>query len=327
MTVSFDRIQFKALGALVAAVAFVMIPAASAQEPADRIWSGGTVLTMNDAAMRAGAVAEKDGRILAVGSAEDVMAHSGPNTEVIDLAGRTLLPGFVDAHGHVFVGGLQALSANLLASPDGEVTDIPSLQQTLREWSVANAAAVEETDLIVGFGYDNAQLAEQRHPTRDELDAVSREVPVVIIHQSGHLAVLNSKALEVVGYDAETANPAGGVIRRRAGSSEPDGVLEETAFFEAIVQLMANVGAEGAEAFARAGVELWARFGYTTAEEGRSMPGTVQVLRKVADEGGFAIDVVTYSDVLVDRDFIVANQSDTYRNRLRVGGAKLTIDG
>jgi len=327
MTVSFDKIQLKALGTLVGLAVFVVIPAASAQEPADRIWSGGTILTMNDAAMRAEAVAEKDGTILAVGTGDEVMAHQGRDTEMIDLAGRTMLPGFVDAHGHVFMGGLQALSANLLAPPDGEVTDIPSLQQTLREWSAANAAAVEEADLILGFGYDNAQLAELRHPTRDELDAVSLEVPVVIIHQSGHLAVLNSKGLEVVGYDAETANPAGGVIRRRAGSSEPDGVLEETAFFEAIVQLMANVGAEGAEAFARAGTELWARFGYTTAEEGRSMPGTVQALRKVADEGGLAIDVVTYVDVLVDRDFIVANQGDTYRNRLRVGGAKLTIDG
>jgi hypothetical protein len=304
-----------------------MNPTASAQEQADRIWSGGTILTMNDAAMRAEAVAEKGGKILAVGTRDEVMAHKGPDTRVFDLAGRTMLPGFVDAHGHVFMGGLQALSANLLAPPDGEVTDIASLQQTLREWLAANAAAVEEADLIVGFGYDNAQLAELRHPTRDELDAVSNEVPVVIIHQSGHLAVLNSKGLEVVGYDAETANPAGGVIRRRAGSSEPDGVLEETAFFEAIVKLMANIGAEGAEAFARAGTELWARFGYTTAEEGRSMPGTVQALRKVADEGGLAIDVVTYVDVLVDRDFIVANQSDTYRNRLRVGGAKLTIDG
>jgi predicted amidohydrolase YtcJ len=313
--------------ATLAAAGLVLVSTAWAQEPADRIWSGGTILTMNDAAMWAEAVAEKDGLIVAVGAEDAVMAHKGPSTEVIDLGGRTMLPGFVDAHGHVFMGGLQALSANLLAPPDGQVTDIASLRQTLRDWAAANAQAVAQTDLIIGFGYDNAQLAELRHPTRDDLDAVSREVPIVIIHQSGHLAALNSKALEVVGYGADTDDPAGGVIRRRAGSREPDGVLEETAFFAAIVKLMGNVGAEGAEAFARAGAELWARYGYTTAEEGRSMPGTVQVLRKVADEGGFKIDVVTYPDVLVDRDFIKANQSDTYRNRLRVAGAKLTIDG
>ena len=128
------------------------------------------------------------------------MAHKGPGTEMIDLGGRTMLPGFVDAHGHVFMGGLQAMSANMLAPPDGEVTDIASLQQTIRDWAAANAEAVEQTDLIVGFGYDNAQLAELRHPTRDDLDAVSTDVSIVIIHQSGHLAALNSKALEVVGY-------------------------------------------------------------------------------------------------------------------------------
>ncbi|MEX1308962.1 MAG: amidohydrolase [Candidatus Sulfomarinibacteraceae bacterium] len=299
----------------------------SAQEPADRIWSGGTILTMNDAAMRAEAVAEKAGRIVAVGDDKDVMAFKGPDTEVIDLEGRTMLPGFVDAHGHVFMGGLQALSANLLAPPDGEVADIASLQQTLRDWAAANAENVETYDLIIGFGYDNAQLAELRHPTRDDLDKVSRDVPIVIIHQSGHLAALNSAALEVVGYDASTEDPEGGVIRRRAGSREPDGVLEETAFFGAIVRLMGDIGEAGARAFAQAGSELWARYGYTTAEEGRSLPATVPMLEKIADEGGFEIDIVTYVDVLADRDFIKEHQSDRYTNRFRVAGAKLTIDG
>jgi hypothetical protein len=300
---------------------------AVADEPADRIWYGGAILTMNDAAMRVEAVAERGGRIVAVGPADVVMAFKGPATETIDLEGRTMLPGFFDAHGHVFMGGLQALSANLLAPPDGEVADIASLQQTLRDWADANAEAVERGGLIIGFGYDNAQLAELRHPTRDDLDAVSREVPIVIIHQSGHLAALNSAALEMVGYSAATEDPDGGVIRRRAGSREPDGVLEETAFFGAIVQLMGDIGEAGARAFAKAGSELWARFGYTTAEEGRSLPSTVAMLQKIADEGGFEIDIVTYVDVLADRDFIAQHQSDTYRNRFRVAGAKLTIDG
>jgi hypothetical protein len=300
---------------------------AVAGEPADRIWRGGTILTMSDAAMRAGAVAEKDGRIVAVGNEDVVMRFKGTDTEVIDLGGRAMLPGFFDAHGHVFMGGLQALSANLLAPPDGEVADIASLQRTLRDWTAANAGAVDTYHLIIGFGYDNAQLAELRHPTRDDLDAVSADVPIVIIHQSGHLAVLNSAALEVVGYDAATEDPEGGVIRRRAGSREPDGVLEETAFFAAIVGLMGDIGEAGARAFAQAGSELWARYGYTTAEEGRSLPSTVGLLEKIADEGGFRIDVVTYVDVLADRDFIAEHRSDAYRNRFRVAGAKLTIDG
>ena len=156
---------------------------------------------------------------------------------------------------------------------------------------------------------------------------MSSELPVLIIHQSGHLAVLNSKALEVAGYTAETDDPEGGVIQRREGSKEPNGVLEEVAFFGTLPKLLANIGEEGAKAFVRAGAELWARFGYTTAQEGRAAPATAQLIKKVADEGGIKIDVAVYSDVLVDRDYIKANVSSDYSNRFRLVGAKLTIDG
>ena len=296
-------------------------------QPADRIWAGGPVLTMSDAAMRAEAVAERGGRIVAVGSKAEVMKLQGPGTKLIELDGRTLLPGFVDAHGHVTMGGFQALSANLLAPPDGEVRDIGSLQKTLRDWIAANAAAVQQANLVAGFGYDNSQLKEQRHPTRDDLDAVSKDVPVVVVHQSGHLGVLNSKALELAGYGAQTPDPPGGVIRRRSGSQEPNGVLEENALNLALPKLLAGIGPAGFQAFAKAGSELWARFGYTTAQEGRVTPPVVGVLRAVADRGELKIDVAAYPDVLVDRDFIKAQSSRDYRNRLRVAGAKLTIDG
>lgn len=309
------------------AAALLLASVCAFAQTADRIWSGGPILTMNDAAMRAEAIAEQDGRIIAVGSSEEVMQLRGPDTRLIDLNGRALLPGFVDAHGHVMMGGLQALSANLLAPPDGDVTDIASLQQVLRDWVAANQAAVDKAKLIIGFGYDNAQLAELRHPTRDDLDAVSDDYPILIIHQSGHLAVLNSKALEVADISAASKDPEGGVIRRRADSEDPNGVLEELAMFSALFKILPAIGAEGFKEFARAGSKLWARFGYTTAQEGRSSPDTVRLMQEVAAEGGFAIDVVTYPDVLIDRDFIKAGVSSGYDQRLRIGGAKLTIDG
>ncbi len=313
---------------VLAGLAMACLAAAPAlSSTADRIWSGGPILTMNDAAPRAEAVAEKDGRILAIGNEAEVMAFKGPDTRMIDLGGGTLLPGFVDAHGHMMVGGLQALSANLLAPPDGEIEDIASLQATLREWSDVNAAIVKQSNLIVGFGYDNATLAEKRHPTRDDLDAVSRDIAILLVHQSGHIVAVNSRALELTGVTADTPDPQGGVIRRRPGSSEPDGVLEELAAFPVLIKLLQPIGKEGFKAFARAGAELWARFGYTTADEGRSVPGTARLLQEVADAEGYPIDVVTYPDVLADKTYIEQNVSQTYRNRFRVGGAKLTIDG
>jgi predicted amidohydrolase YtcJ len=294
---------------------------------ADAIYSGGPIITMDDARPRAEAVAIKDGRIVAVGRNEEVVKLRGNGTRMIDLAGRTLLPGFFDAHGHVMMGGLQALSANMLPPPDGPNIDIPTIQQTLRAWWAANRKNVDQAKLILGFGYDNSQLKERRHPVREELDAVSTDLPVVIVHQSGHLAVVNSKALEILGYSADTADPTGGVIQRKPGSREPNGVLEETAWFVGIPKLLGNVGPEGMKAFAKAGAELWASYGYTTAQEGRSVPAMARLLKAVADEGGFKIDVVTYPDVLVDRDFIKGGSSRTYTNRFRIAGAKLTIDG
>jgi hypothetical protein len=294
---------------------------------ADRIWTGGTILTMDDGNMRVEAIAEAGGRILAVGTRDEVMKTRGPKTRLIDLKGRTLVPGFVDAHGHMAMGGLQALSANLLAPPDGEVTDIAGLQETLRVWARDNAASVAKANLIIGFGYDPATLKEQRHPTRDELDAVSKDVPVVIIHQSGHLSAVNSRALEVVGLTAASEDPPGGVIRRRDGSREPDGVLEENASSAALMKLLGNLGPEGLKTFAREGAKLWASFGYTTAEEGRASPSVTKVLQQVAAEGGIPIDVMVYPDMLVDREFIKANQSRTYVSRIRVAGAKLSLDG
>ncbi|SFM41645.1 amidohydrolase [Shimia aestuarii] len=300
--------------------------AAVAQEIADTIYSGGPILTIEDALPTAEAVAVKDGRILAVGTNADMVAHSGDSTKVFDLDGRAMLPGFVDSHGHVVLGGLQAMSANLLAPPDGEVTDVASLQDSLRNWLEANADRVARVGVIIGFGYDNAQLAELRHPTRDELDAVSTEYPIIIVHQSGHLGVANSKALELVGYTAETENPPGGVIRRDA-NGDPDGVLEEYAFFGALVPMLSGLGEAGMLAFARAGTELWASYGYTTAQEGRSSPEIVAALHELDKAGELTIDVVAYPDVIEARDYIGDVHSKSYDGHVRVGGAKLTIDG
>lgn len=313
------------IGGLLAGLVVAIGPV-QAQDVADRIWRNGPILTMSDAAMRAEAVAVKDGRIVAVGSDADVMKLKGENTEVIDLAGRAMVPGFVDSHGHVVFGGLQALSANLLAPPDGGVGDISSLQDTLRTWAEANGEVVKKVNLIVGFGYDDAQLAELRHPTRQELDAVSKDVPIVVVHQSGHLGVANSKALETAGIDASSKNPPGGVIRRDK-NGEPNGVLEEYAFFGVFVPMLNKLGHDGLLAFASSGAKLWASFGYTTGQDGRSAPSIVKALRELGASGDLPIDVVSYPDALETRDFIAQNASRDYKNRVRVGGCKLTIDG
>jgi predicted amidohydrolase YtcJ len=298
----------------------------AAQIAADTIYSGGPILTMNDQQPTVEAVAVKDGRILSLGSLDEVNGVEGEDTERFDLDGRAMVPGFVDSHGHVVMGGLQALSANLLAPPDGEVTDIASLKAALSSWAKANADAVDQANMIIGFGYDNAQLTEVRHPTRQDLDEVSAELPIVIVHQSGHIGVANSAALELAGIDASSEPPPGGVIRKD-NHGEPNGVLEEYAFFAVLVPLLGELGQEGLEAFARAGTRMWASYGYTTAQDGRSTAGTVETLKSMGAAGEIPIDVIAYPDVLESRDYIATNVSMEYTDRIRVGGCKLTIDG
>lgn len=164
-----------------------------ATDPPDAIYHGGDIVTIDDKNPRAEAVAIRGGKILAVGKKDEVLKLKANSTKLIDLGGKAMLPGFVDGHGHCMYVGVQAASANLLAPPDHTVKNIADLQAELKTWAAGDTA--KQFKLILGFGYDDAQLKEQRHPTRHELDEVSKDLPVLIIHQSSHLATMNTKAL------------------------------------------------------------------------------------------------------------------------------------
>ncbi|MDH4109386.1 MAG: amidohydrolase [Gammaproteobacteria bacterium] len=297
---------------------------------ADAVYVNGTVITMNDVAPRAEAVAVKDGRILAVGTRADIEARVGEATEVNDLAGATLLPGFIDSHGHLSMVGMIAVAANLGAPPDGAVRSIADLQQELRNW-MATSDIPAKYGLVIGWGYDESQLAEQRHPTRDDLDAVSDTLPIYVVHQSGHLGAGNSVALAQFGIDATTPDPEGGVIRRRDGSDEPNGVFEETAHNSMAFGLLTPnlIPGEG-PALIDAAQELYASFGYTTAQDGAVIPANIDDYTAAAEAGRLKLDVVAYAvaQMLGDSAFMSGPYAGRdYRNRFRIGGIKLTLDG
>ncbi len=296
---------------------------------ADAIYFGGDILTMaGDSAQYAEAVVVDSGRIVFVGAMPDALKLQGDSTVMHDLQGKTLLPGFIDAHGHLWMSGIQALAANLLPAPDGRGNDIAALIAITNEWKDRNAAVIEKTGWIVGFGYDEAQLKENRHPTAAELDQVSTEVPVLFLHQSGHLAAVNSKGLEVSGITAATPDPAGGVIQRKKGSQEPNGVLEETAVFAAAASLLGKVDDKGNEALIIAGQKAYSKYGFTTAQEGRATSVVCDTYKRMSDAGSLFMDVYAYPDIQMGLDYMKANgvQAD-YRNHFRVAGVKLSLDG
>ena len=190
----------------------------------DRIFYNGNLITMAD---RSGtAVAVLNGSICAVGSDREIIGLAGPDTERTDLAGKTMLPGFYDTHGHFPSAGLVAVSSgNCNSPPMGPVEKIDDIVQLLAE----QAKGIPEGQWVLGRGYDDTLLAEKRHPTRADLDRASQTHPICIIHTSGHFASANTRALERAGIHSDTPNPTGGVIRKDLITGEPDGVLEETA--------------------------------------------------------------------------------------------------
>ena len=182
---------------------------------ADLIIAGGPIVTMDAVRGKPEAVAIRDGKILAVGSKNDIEALRGKKTEQVDLEGRTLLPGFIDGHSHFSMAVKSATWANVSGAPVGNVASIADILAELKAQAKRNRAV--PGDWIIGYGYDQDTLSEGRHATRDDLDAAFPDNPVIMIHVSFHGAVLNSKAFETIQYDESTPTPEGGVIVRRDG--------------------------------------------------------------------------------------------------------------
>src|SRR5262249_20245337 len=149
---------------------------------------------------------------------------AGPQTTTVDLAGKTLLPGFYAAHDHFPSWGRVALyQVDLNSPPIGPIRTLADIVAALKE----RAAQTRPGEWIMGRGYDDTLIAERRHPTRDDLDQASTDHPIWIVHTSGHLGVANSRALALAGITRATPRPAGGVIQKDAKSGEPNGVIEE----------------------------------------------------------------------------------------------------
>ncbi len=253
-----------ALALVVGLVLVVRMATRMPPTPDHQVFINGIVLTMDADNTVASALATRGDRIEAVGSTEDIMALVDEKTRVIDLHGKTLLPGFIDAHGHFPGSGMREIAADLNSPPIGTITGIPQLLAAMK----AQAAATPDGDWVSGFGYDDTLLAEKRHPTRAELDQVSTTQPVTISHVSGHMMVANSVALALADIDADTPDPAGGVIGRRPGTTEPNGLLQETANFAMSRLAQQSIGLPQVYRMIKSAVKEYAAVGVTTAQSG-----------------------------------------------------------
>jgi predicted amidohydrolase YtcJ len=296
-------------------------------DPADTIVVSNHVITMADrqaAPAKPRAIAIKGEHILWVGPQEDMNQWQGPQTDVVQLGNQAVLPGFIDAHGHVSFSALATTVANIASPPVGPVKTMADLQATLTAY--IRQRNIQPGEWVIGMGYDDSLIAENRHPNRDDLDAVTTDHPIALIHVSGHLAATNSKGLARAGINAETKDPAGGIIRRRGNANEPDGVLEETATYP--IRKHMNAANSDPLASLNAALEEYASYGITTAQDGAASPEVMALLTAAAEQQQLMMDVIAYPVGMGEPANVIANYTfGEYHNRLKVGGIKLILDG
>jgi hypothetical protein len=290
------------------------------------VYYAGDIITMvGNSPQYAEAVVVKEGKIEFIGTTNEAMRIAGEGHQAIDLKGKTMVPGFIDGHAHFASFSGQAIGAKILPPPDAGAKNIPELIKILKDWNTPKNR--ELTGWIFGMGFDDSVLEEKRFPTKHDLDKVSTEFPIMIIHISGHFAVVNSKGLEALDITAATKNPEGGIIRRE-NKNEPNGVLEELAAIPYYTKVLSPSSIEAANKFFESGQEMALSYGYTTAHEGRAMIENHNMLANAANAGKLKLDVVSYIDYMfVDTLMKTEWNSKTYKNHYRIAGMKLTLDG
>ncbi len=305
---------------LVAAIAVARI----LDRPPPRLYVGGTILTMDPQNRVVEALAVVGDRIASAGGEERLRAWAEEaGAEIIDLKGRALVPGFIDAHGHFPGAGITAVFVDLNSPPIGTVEEIENLVGLLSQ----RASETPEGEWVIGLGYDDTLMAEQRHPTRHDLDRASTRHPIGVLHVSGHLAVANTAALEASGITTDTPDPEGGLIRREDDGQQPDGVLEETAM-EPLAAHLVPGSMDGLRILERAN-QLYLEQGVTTAQSGATDPGLVRLLDWAAWLGLVPLRLVVWPTPSAADEILAgeleAGQWDPLR--LRTGAVKIIADG
>jgi predicted amidohydrolase YtcJ len=288
---------------------------------ADLLLFNGHVMTMDPLNPVVSAVAIRAGRVVWAGSDEDARAAAGLRAEMIDLKGRTATPGLNDAHAHPMAVGL-ALS-DLDVSPEA-VGSISGIGDVIS----AKARQTQPGTWIVGRGYDQARMTDQRHPNRSDLDAAAPDHPVFLFRACHHIVAVNSRALEIAGITSTTRDPDGGTIDRDE-HGEPTGVLRESAMNLVRDHIPAPTEDELVRALTLAG-HTWLRTGVTsTVEAGIRLPKEMHAYQRLRSTG--SLPVRTYLMMMIDETLEhmaeLGLQTGFGDEWLRIGPAKLFSDG
>ena len=298
----------------------------SPSEESSQLFFNGEIITMeNDSVQYVEAIVEQNGKIVFVGKKAEAEAKY-KNARLNDLKGATMLPGFIDPHSHFGMVSNTMGQVDLNPEPVGKIKNIADILQSLKEYKEKNEIA--DGEWIFGWSYDDGQLEEKRHPTKEDIDKVLPNNPVYLQHTSGHMGVANSLGLKKLKYDATTVNPEGGNIDRMPNSQEPSGLVQETAMYPFVRNMLEILASKQAEFFETT-QNYYASNGITTAQDGMTDRNTIKFFQSQADEGKLEIDLIAlagYSELdsnLADTSLVFK----TYKNGFKVQGTKIVADG
>jgi predicted amidohydrolase YtcJ len=305
----------------------LLVVASQARQPqspaADLLLTNAKVVTVDERLPQVEAVAVRGDRIIALGSSADLKKYAGPATQVVDLQGQLVIPGFIESHGHFSGVGEAQLQLKLM--------DTTSWDEIVAQVAAAVKAS-KPGEWIVGRGWHQDKWtrrpdpAVEGFPTHASLDAVSPDNPVVLTHASGHAAFVNARAMAFSGITRTTRNPPGGEILKDQGG-DPTGLLRETA-----VGLIRTSGRDTARA--RKGLELASAEvlskGITSFEDAGSSFATIDLMKAMIDEGRIGVRLWV---MVNDRNALLAEKLKQYRmidygqGHLTVRAIKRVMDG
>ena len=308
------------LAAIIVALALSAAPV-SAQEAADLVVTGGVIHTADPDAPLAQAMAVSDGIIVAIGSADEIERYRGPGTTSIELEGRAVIPGLIDAHAHVFNLGMFLRTVDLVGT-----TAIEEIATRVREAAAGRPAG----EWILGRGWDQNDWAVEEFPTAAAFDAAAPHHPVWLTRVDGHAGWANRRAMELAGITAETPDPEGGrIVRDQAGN--PTGVFIDNAE-DLIEAAIPAPGPEELRARLAAAEERMVSVGLTGVHDMGTEAEEVEVLQDWAEAGRLVPRIVSYLDssdttLMSALDSIAAAASPEPGDRFRIRGVKFYADG
>ncbi|MBP22377.1 MAG: amidohydrolase [Alcanivorax sp.] len=288
--------------------------------PPVQLFTNGTIMTMDPGNPQVDAMLVKRGEIVALGDSDALRDQVSRDVRMVDLQGGVLMPGFIEAHGHFPGEGLSAVAVDANSPPIGDLDSIATLLERLR-----TLAQRRPDGTLMAFGFDDTTVSDQRYPTRAELDTVSDSRPIMVMHISGHLGVVNTAALKAMSITENVQDPPGGYYGRDS-EGRLNGLLAETAFNPVRANLLQLSAMDGYRVMRRAS-RLYLSRGITFAQNGLADTTTIKALVPALRFGLIPLRLSVWPDAAAEQARQDGQWTLPEGERVHLGSVKLVSDG